>query len=105
MAQKTVAPAGKDASKRQELHGQFGSIESLLTGRMPEVLAQTDQSRETFLCDIERVAGNNRGNYVETIQGLPVDISSKGVAWLNSIVNTISEKVAQFLPLMGLFKK
>ena len=105
MAKKAVANSAKDDRKRQELHEQFGCIESLFTGIMPEVLVPTDQSRETFLSDIEKVAGSNRSNYMETIQSLPAAISSKGVTWLNGIVNTISEKVAQSLPAMGLFKK
>ena len=105
MAKKTAAPEGKYARKMQELHGQFGAIESLLTGKMTEVLAPADQSRDAFLGDIEKVAGSNRANYIETMQGLPAEISSKGVAWLNCIVDTISKKVAQFLPLMGLLKK
>ena len=105
MAKKAVANSAKDDRKRQELHEQFGCIESLFTGIKPEVLVPTDQSRETFLSDIEKVAGSNRSNYMETIQSLPAAISSKGVTWLNGIVNTISEKVAQSLPAMGLFKK
>jgi len=102
MAKKAVAFAGKDALKTQELHEQFGCIESLFTGKMPEILAPTNQSRETFLGDIEKVAGSSKANYVETIQGLSAAISSKGVTWLNGIVDTISEKVAQSLPAMGL---
>jgi UDP-N-acetylglucosamine/UDP-N-acetylgalactosamine diphosphorylase len=105
MAKKAVAFAGKDALKRQELHEQFSCIESLFTGKMPEVLAPTDQFRDAFLGDIEKVAGSNRANYIETIRSLPAAISSKGLTWLNSIVNTMSEKVAQSLPAMGLFKK
>ena len=105
MAGKAVASSAKDARKTQELHEQLGCVESLFTGGMPEVLAQTGQSREAFLGDIEKVAGSNRSNYLETIQGLPAAISSKGVTWLNCIVDTMSEKVAQSLPSMGLFTK
>ncbi len=105
MVKKAFVSAGKDALKTQELHEQLGCVESLYNGEMPEVLAPTDQSREAFLGYIEKVAGSNRANYIETMQGLPAEISSKGVAWLNCIVDTISKKVAQFLPLMGLFKK
>ena len=105
MAKKAVASPGKDARKRQELHEQLGCIESLFTGKMPEVLAPADQSRDAFLGEIEKVAGSSRANYVETIQGLPAVISSKGVTWLNGVVDTLSQKVAQSLPAMGLFKK
>ena len=105
MAKKAVASSGKDALKGRELHEKFGCVESLFNGEMPEVLAQTDQAREIFLGDIEKVAGSNRPNYIEAIQGLPAAISSKGVIWLNSIVDIMSQKVAQSLPSTGLFKK
>ena len=60
--------------------------------KMPEVLAPTDSSREAFLGDFEKAVGNNRTNYIETIQSLPAAISSKGVIWLSGIVDAIEYK-------------
>ena len=96
---------GAAAGARQELSGQIGFIEGLFTGKMPDVLTATDRSREAFLNDFEKATGNSKANYLTAIQGLPVEISLKGVIWLNGIVNALAQKVTQALPSLDLFKK
>lgn len=108
MAKKAIAPSSKDGNAsriqgKNELHEQMGYLEDLFNGKVPEVLAMTDQLRDAFLKDFEKTAGNNT-NYIETIQGLPAEISSKGVTWLNGIVYALAEKTAKALPAFGLFK-
>ena len=110
MAEKAIASSTKEqrgasARERQELHEQIGEIEELFTGKMPEVLATTNKACELFLNAFNKAVGNDRSNYISTIQGLPAAISSKGVIWLNGIVNAFGEKVAESLPSMGLFQK
>jgi bifunctional UDP-N-acetylglucosamine pyrophosphorylase/glucosamine-1-phosphate N-acetyltransferase len=110
MAEKAIAFSTKDgqepsAQGRRELSEQIGFLEGLFTGKMPDVLTATDKSREAFLADFEKAAGNGKTNYIETIQGLPAGISSKGVIWLNGIVYALSERIVQVLPALGLFKK
>lgn len=110
MAEKAIAFSTKErqgtsVQGRQELSEQIGFLEGLFTGKMPDVLTATDKSREAFLGEFEKAAGNDRTNYIEKIQGLPTAISSKGVIWLNGIVYALSEKVVQVLPALGLFKK
>lgn len=102
MAKKAVATPAGDALKKRELHEQFSCVESLFTGKMPDVLAPADQLRDAFLGEIDKITGGQRANYIKTIQGLPAALSSKGVSWLKGIVDTVSEKAAQFLPAMGL---
>jgi len=104
MAQKAVA-SGKDVPARRELHEKISLIEELFTGKIPDVLSRTDPSREIFLNDFEKIAGGNRTNYIETIQGMPAAVSSKGVAWLSGIVDALAQQVAQVLPSMALIKK
>ncbi|KFN40163.1 hypothetical protein KN63_00215, partial [Smithella sp. F21] len=104
MAQKAVA-AAKDVPARQELHDQIKMIENLFTGKMPDVLSQTDPSREKFLNDFEKITGGGRTNYIETIQNMPAAVSSEGVAWLSGIVDALVQQVAQVLPSMALIKK
>jgi UDP-N-acetylglucosamine/UDP-N-acetylgalactosamine diphosphorylase len=104
MAQKAVA-SGKDVPARQELHDQIKMIENLFTGKIPDVLSRTDPSREIFLNDFEKIAGGNRTNYIETIQGMPAAVSSKGVAWLSGIVDALAQKAAHAVPSMALIKK
>ena len=93
------------ARKRQELYEQISFIEGLFTDKMPEVLAPTDSSREAFLGDFEKAVGSNRANYIETIQSLPAAISSKGVIWLNGIVDALSTKVAAVCSGPGFIQK
>ena len=104
MAQKAVA-SGKDVPARRELHEKISLIEELFTGKIPDVLSRTDPSREIFLNDFEKIAGGNRTNYIETIQGMPAAVSSKGVAWLSGIVDALAQKAAQAVPSMALIKK
>ncbi|GAB6270194.1 MAG: hypothetical protein STSR0003_00330 [Smithella sp.] len=104
MAQKAVA-AAKDVPARRELHDQIKMIENLFTGKMPDVLSQTDPSREKFLNDFEKITGGGRTNYIETIQSMPAAVSSEGVAWLSGIVDALAQQVAQVLPSMALIKK
>jgi UDP-N-acetylglucosamine/UDP-N-acetylgalactosamine diphosphorylase len=105
MAEKAIASSAKDARKRQELHEQIDFIERLFTGKMPDVLATTDKSREEFLEAFNKTAGDKRENYLGTIQGLPAEISSKGVIWLNGTVDALCEKVTGVIPSLSLFKK
>ena len=105
MAKKAMASGAGDVRKRKDLHEQIGFMEGLFTGKMPDVPAVTDQARDTFLNDFQKTAGSNRADYISTIQGLPAAVSSKGVVWLNGIVEACSEKVAGILPSMELFKK
>ena len=104
MAQKAVA-AAKDVPARRELHDQIKMIENLFTGKMPDVLSQTDPSREKFLNDFEKITGGGKTNYIETIQSMPAAVSSEGVAWLSGIVDALAQQVAQVLPSMALIKK
>lgn len=104
MAQKAVA-AAKDVPARQALHDRIKMIENLFTGKMPDVLSQTDPSREKFLNDFEKITGGGKTNYIETIQSMPAAVSSEGVAWLSGIVDALAQQVAQVLPSMALIKK
>ncbi len=109
MAEKAVnLPAkennGPSGRKRRELYEQTGYIEDIFIRKTDECLVGTDQSRESFLDDFGKAAQAKRMGYIETIQGLPAEVSSKGVAWLNAIVTGLGKEVARVLPAMDLFK-
>jgi UDP-N-acetylglucosamine/UDP-N-acetylgalactosamine diphosphorylase len=105
MAKRAMASGAGDVRQRKDLHEQIGFMEGLFTGKMPDVPAATDRARDTFLNDFQKVVGSNRADYISAVQGLPAAVSSKGVAWLNGIVDACSKKVAGILPSMDLFKK
>jgi len=107
MAEKAVAPAaakGTPASVRskREFHRHINSIAAAFHERKSS--DKTARSREKFLKDFHRAVGNDRGNYIETIQGLPAEVSSKGVRWLGSLVDDICGRAAKALPSMKFFK-
>jgi len=57
---------------------------------------------ERFLEAFERYGQENDGDYIEKIQKMPVAISQDGVAWLQCIVELLSQKAGTFLPSFDL---
>ncbi|HOD35988.1 MAG TPA: UDP-N-acetylglucosamine pyrophosphorylase [Syntrophales bacterium] len=107
MAEKAVGPGppkGTQASvrSRREFHAQLKSIGEAFHGRTYS--DATERNREAFLKDFRDAAGNDRANYIATIQGLPAKVSSKGIRWLAGLVNDICAGAAKALPSMQLFK-
>ncbi len=85
-----------------------------LCGRMPDMErllqenTQTDtvnKLREAFLADFGKYVGLNRIPYIETIQGMPADVSARGVVWLQAIMDDYGQNVSALAPSMNLFKK
>ena len=105
MAKKAAAASAENALNRQELHEQIGFIEGLFTTEITEVQAATDQPREAFLEAFHKAAGSEKANYIGTIQGLPAAVSSKGVYWMNHLVDVLCTKVMGAVPSFNLFKK
>jgi UDP-N-acetylglucosamine/UDP-N-acetylgalactosamine diphosphorylase len=109
MAQKAAASSGKEqrepaARGKKELNDQMDYVMEVFSGETPDT-AQIKKLREAFLDDFEKGKGKNRANYLEAIQSLSAESSSKGVAWLNALVEDLSEKVAKATPSLNLFNK
>ena len=110
MAEKAVTPSSpglkeSSAQGRHELYGQMGYLESLFGGKMTDETERVQISREAFLADFHKAAGNDKANYVETIQGLPSAIAAKGVKWLSGMVDALCGKVKMAVPSLNIFKK
>ena len=108
MAQKAIAPVShegkrKPVGSRQSFYEQMESIEGVFSENTQNDAMQS--SRDAFLEDFQRVAGNERTHYIETIRHLPPEVLSKGVEWLKSLVDALCEKTATAVPLLNLFKK
>lgn len=109
MAEKASASSAKGrqgapARAKRELYQQIGCIEGFFTGEIPEILVSTDKFRAAFLRDFKKAEGHGRVNYISFIRSMPEAVSSKGVIWLNGIINAIDEKIAQILPSWKLFR-
>ena len=85
---------------RKEFHEQIKSI----TSHQQVHSDATERHREAFLKDFQKAAGNDRADYIATIQGLPAKVSSKGVRWLSNLVDDLCARAAKALPSMNLFK-
>jgi UDP-N-acetylglucosamine/UDP-N-acetylgalactosamine diphosphorylase len=106
MAQKAAAPVSterKPASIRTAFYEQLTSIESVFSGN--DLNDETKRSRDVFLEEFQKAAGNDRIRYIETIQHLPPEVAAKGVAWLKSLVDDCCERVATAAPSLNLFNK
>lgn len=60
--------------------------------------------REKFLDGLNRVMQAGPGGYIETIQGLPSDVSNIGTAWLENVVTSHAKAFSQVMPELQLFE-
>lgn len=60
--------------------------------------------RDAFLGGLNRAMQAGDGGYIETIQGLPADVSDTGTAWLESVVTSHAKAVSQAMPGLQLFE-
>lgn len=106
MAEKATVSSRKVSKKQSaELRDQMEYLEGIFGGKPSDKAGTAEMSREVFFKEFERATGNDKTNYIETIQSLPTSISSKGVTWLNGIVDALCEKVIKALPSLNIFKK
>jgi len=108
MAKRAAAsdPSGseKTARLRKELGGSIDKVQGIFEGDAaddPEVKVL----REEFLKALEKAMKGGPSNYVETIQGLPPDVSSKGTRWLECVVAYYCKMVSTAMPGLQLFQK
>jgi len=96
-------PAPESAIDRQILSEHLLEIENLYSGSMQNDL--TEKSHEAFMRAFQKATGNNRTNYIETIQNLPADVALKGSGWLANMVDTLCERASETMPSLNLFRK
>lgn len=110
MAQKALLPLPKEkreeeAQQREALSGQTGYLEELFIANHQEGLVAADEACRDFLTPFQKIVGNNYFNYIKTIQSLPPELSLKGVAWLNTLVDISVKKATRDLPYLCFSKK
>ena len=85
---------------RRELREKVVEVQAIM-----EACATDDEIlrlRDDFLAGLKMPVRASTG-YVETIQGLPPEISSKGTRWLERIVARLCERVSAAMPALDLF--
>lgn len=108
MAETVISPSSqKRFPEQQEQRQAFYEGVRCLEGLFAEGIRgdATEKAQEAFLSDFQKTAGSDRKNYIEAIQQMPPDVSSKGIEWLNGIVADWCGHTSQAVPSMNLFKK
>ncbi len=95
--------AAQETAGRNEFSGKFTEIEALFTKEMKDSLAE--KYRDAFLSVFEKARGVGGASYIDVIQGLPADISGKGTAWLQRIVDAFCETSKTIMPSFSIFCK
>jgi bifunctional UDP-N-acetylglucosamine pyrophosphorylase/glucosamine-1-phosphate N-acetyltransferase len=95
-AEKRQSSAGK-----REFYERFDEVEGLFAGSIGDDMIKKD--RDDFLSSFDKISGGSGKNYIAAIQGLPADISGKGVLWLQKVVDTFCEKVKTIMPSLNMF--
>jgi bifunctional UDP-N-acetylglucosamine pyrophosphorylase/glucosamine-1-phosphate N-acetyltransferase len=88
---------------RREFHEKFVEIEKLFAGGIVSDTIKKD--RDDFLSSFDKVSGGGKKDYVTTIQGLPANISEKGVSWLTGVVDAFCRKTQMVVPSLTMFGK
>jgi bifunctional UDP-N-acetylglucosamine pyrophosphorylase/glucosamine-1-phosphate N-acetyltransferase len=92
-----------DVAGRNEFHERFSEIEGLFTGGIQDSVVE--KCRNDFLSASDKARSERGANYIAVIQGLPADVSEKGVLWLQRIVETFCEKAKAIMPSLNIFNK
>ncbi|MBN2125711.1 MAG: UDP-N-acetylglucosamine pyrophosphorylase [Deltaproteobacteria bacterium] len=88
---------------RNEFYDKFSEIEGLFTGAMRDSVIE--KCRDDFLSASEEARSKKGVSYIAIIQGLPANVSAKGTAWLQRIVDAFCQKTKEIVPAFKLFGK
>ena len=92
---------GKPAEVKVELRRNIGELPEILNTAAASNIAV--QARDRFLNDFQSHLGSRNGDYIESIQSLPLPVSRAGSGWLGEIVAALCSKVRETFPSMALF--
>ncbi|HNY50948.1 MAG TPA: UDP-N-acetylglucosamine pyrophosphorylase [Smithella sp.] len=106
MAQKAVDQSPQklkstEIKQRQAFLENTGKIEELLNKNIGDT--KMNKTEEIFVRAFEHFCDKDGKSYIETIQNLPPSISTKGVRWLQEIVNYYCESISTVIPSLKLF--
>jgi UDP-N-acetylglucosamine/UDP-N-acetylgalactosamine diphosphorylase len=108
MAKTAVLSESSQSERETRLRDEFGSNMNKMQGLFRSDTA-TDSAittcKEAFLTALNRITQGGPGSYVETIQGLPSDVSLKGTQWLECVVAYYCRMASNAMPGLQLFKK
>ncbi|MFY9398283.1 MAG: UDP-N-acetylglucosamine pyrophosphorylase [Desulfomonilia bacterium] len=98
------AGAGKDTGIRRSLAENFHKVADAFTSSAdgdPQVLTY----RGAFLEGLHRARQESGKGYVEVIQALPAEVSSKGTKWLECAVASLCMKASEAVPGLEVYDR
>ncbi|MDX9822621.1 MAG: UDP-N-acetylglucosamine pyrophosphorylase [Syntrophales bacterium] len=95
--------AGPEASARKEFSERFTEMEALFAAGIADEAA--GRYRDDFLAAFAKARGESGDNYIAAVQGLSADVSGRGTAWLQRIVDDFCRKAGRSVPSLQLFGK
>ncbi len=93
----------RETAGKKEFYERFAEIEELFSGGIKG--GAVEKGRDGFLSSFEKESCGSQRNYIAAIQGLPAQISEKGVQWLQGIVDAYCEKAKTIMPSLNMFGK
>lgn len=106
VAEAVASPARLDKFRdRTEQAKAFGAAVRCLEDLAAEGFqsSATEKTRDVFLAAFQNSVGGNKSGYIESIQNLPPDVSSKGTDWLSGIVADWCGRTEKAVPSGNLF--
>ncbi|MEN6375752.1 MAG: UDP-N-acetylglucosamine pyrophosphorylase [Smithella sp.] len=107
MAEKAVSMPARQVEaqpldEKQALFEHMDGVAGVFSGKINDGVIQRNQ--EVFLECFLQSGRNGAMPYIESIHQLPPDISTKGVKWLQSIVDYYCQRISRVLSSTGLFR-
>lgn len=109
MAEKVIvsvekyADSEESATGKREFYDSVDGIKELFINNAAPNAGE--RLRDGFLTALHKHERENDSNYIDFVKGLPSDISSQGVKWLQTIVDDLCSKASPLMPSLTLFKK
>jgi len=101
LAGKVKAPPGgggetaPENAFRNAFAGKYSELETLFA--FPRRDGAAEKYRNEFLSASDKARSAGGANYIDVIRGLPVDVSGKGTAWLQRVVDAYREEAARIV--------
>ncbi len=107
MAEKAVSMPARQVDsepldEKRTLFEHMDDVAGLFSEKIQDDVVQLNQ--EVFLQYFVQSGRNGAMPYIESIRQLPPDISTKGVKWLQSIVDYYCQRISRVLSSTGLFR-
>ncbi len=88
---------------RNEFHDKFSELEGVFAEGIKDGFVE--RYRDDFVSASHKARNEGGPGYVSVIQGLPADVSEKGTAWLQRVVDVYCEKAKALMPSLNIFGK